>query len=67
MKKKIYNVEVTETFKGRIWVEAFSEEEAENEADELVGGGLMNSVNSVYKYTYTEDTKTREGLDQGQS
>lgn len=45
MKKKVYLVDVTETFKARIAVRAEDEDAAESLADELVGGGRVSIVN----------------------
>ncbi len=42
--KKAYFVDVTETYTARIEVQASSPEEAEELADELVGGGKVSIV-----------------------
>lgn len=45
MNKKMFLVDVKETFKARIAVMAESEEDAEMTADELVGGGIVSIIN----------------------
>ncbi len=57
--KQTYIVEVTEVYSARMEVSANSPEEAEEKADELVGGGkvdivklvLANSAGSTYSKT----------------
>ena len=42
--KRTYFVEVIETYKARLEIQASSSEEAEEDADELVGGGKVDIV-----------------------
>lgn len=62
--KQSYFVNVTETYTARIAVQASSLEEAEEIADELVGGGKVNVVNLVLaEEPYTDYSKTCEAFE----
>lgn len=59
--KSRYFVDVTEVYKARIQVEAYSETDAESVADELVGGGKVNIVAlALQAGPYTEYSKDFE-------
>ena len=59
--KRTFHVKVSEIYTTRIEVEATSPDEAEEIADELVGGGKVNVVNQVLsEMPHTDYSKTCE-------